>query len=188
MTKPIRRDDRFSSERLTLRLVTEDDCGPTYVGWLADGDVHRYLETRFTEHTEDDIRAFVRDQLADPQSWLFAIVLTAADRHVGNIKIGPINPQHRYADVSYFIGDRSCWGQGLATEAIGLVTQIGFERLDLNRCQAGLYSGNAASAKALLKNGYREEGRFRKQLQGPDGWEDHLWYGILAEDWRKVGI
>ncbi len=180
----IQLDERFSSQRLTLRLVTEADCGPVYVGWLADPEVNRYLETRFTTHSETDIRAFVRDQLAHSHSWLFAMVLTAGKQHVGNIKIGPINPHHKYADVSYFIGDRSCWGQGLATEAIGLVTRIGFERLELNRLQAGVYSGNVASAKALIKNGFQKEGRFRKQLQGSAGWEDHLWFGLLAEEWR----
>ena len=38
--------------------------------------------------------------------------------------------------------------------------------------------------KALLRVGYRHEGTFKAQLRGVDGWEDHLWYGVVRDDWR----
>ena len=46
----------------------------------------------------------------------FAIKTT--DKHIGNIKLGPINWIHRYGDISLLIGDKDYWGKGIATEAI----------------------------------------------------------------------
>ncbi len=187
MTEPrkIQTHERFRGAKVTLRLVTLEDCTERYVSWLQDPEVSRYLETRWSEQSLESVRAFVSATLASEHSDLFAIVENASGSHVGNIKVGPIQPRHGYADVSYFLGDRATWGRGLATEAIAIATFLAFERLGLHRVQAGLYEGNAASGRALEKVGYTLEGRMRKQLVGPHGWEDHLWYGLLREDWRR---
>jgi RimJ/RimL family protein N-acetyltransferase len=106
-------------------------------------------------------------------------------RHVGNVKIGPVIARHLYADVSYFLGDRDCWGKGLGTEAVRLVTRFGFDRLGLHRCQAGLYESNIASQRVLEKAGYSYEGRLKSQLLLDGRWEDHVWFGALHETWQR---
>ena len=183
MTRLVAVEDRFVGARTTLRLVTLADCARHYVAWLADPEVNRYLETRWATQDLASIRAFVSAMLASPDSYLFAILENGGGRHVGNIKIGPIHPRHAYADVSYFIGERAYWGAGLATDAIRLATRVAFERLGLHRVQAGLYEGNVGSARVIEKAGYRFEGRQRRKLAGPGGWEDHVWYGLVREDW-----
>jgi [ribosomal protein S5]-alanine N-acetyltransferase len=188
MARLIAPNERFEGQRAYLRLVTLEDCTERYVDWLADPEVHRYLETRWEPQPIDAIRAFVTGMMESETNYLFAILPQDRDRssgaaHVGNIKIGPIDKRHDCADVSYFLGDRTSWGRGLATSAVNLATKIGFERLGLHRIQAGVYSGNTASARVLEKCGYRLEGRLRSRLRSEDGWEDHLWYGIVREEW-----
>src|SRR5205823_8471873 len=114
---------------------------------------------------------------------LFAILDAASATHVGNIKIGPVNAHHGYADVSYFIGERDYWGHGLATDAIRAVCAFGFERLGLHRVQAGVYAGNLGSRRALEKVGLRLEARFREQLVTDSARDDHLHYGLLRAEW-----
>jgi ribosomal-protein-alanine N-acetyltransferase len=177
----------FRADDVALRPLTLQDCTEAYVAWLNDPEVIRYLETRWQPQTLQTVTAFVREVLADPSSHLFAIVEMASDRHIGNLKIGPVDARHAYADVSYFIGERSVWGRGYATQAIRLAAEIGFTRLGLHRLQAGVYEGNVASARALAGAQFREEGRLRRQLRGPAGWEDHIWYGLLAEEWGATG-
>lgn len=178
--------DRFTGERAVLRLLTLVDCTDRYVGWLRDPEVNRYLETRWSEQTIETVRAFVSSMVSSPDSYLFAI-LAPGDEHVGNLKIGPVQGRHAYADVSYFIGERSQWGKGLASDAIATSATIAFSRLGLHRLQAGLYEGNVGSGRALEKAGFRREGSQRKQLrtQG-DVWEDHVWYGLLREEWAEL--
>lgn len=179
--------ERFIGSVATLRLLTLDDCNETYVGWLEDPEVKRFLETRWHPQTLASVRAFVASMVESADSYLFAILENASGRHVGNIKVGPVQARHGYADVSYFIGDRAVWGRGLASDAIRLATGVGFERLGLHRVQAGLYASNVGSAKALEKAGYRREGVQRGQLRltadEPGVWEDHVWYGLLRSEW-----
>ena len=174
-------DERFISGRVVLRRCVPADATAEYLGWLQDPVVNRYLETRWQEQTLDGICAFVAAMLASSDSVLFAI--TCDGRHVGNAKLGPVQGRHACADLSYFIGARDCWGQGLATEAIRALCQVGFVRLGLHRLQAGLYAGNVGSGRALEKAGFTREGVWRRQLAGPDGWEDHVFYGLLREEW-----
>jgi ribosomal-protein-alanine N-acetyltransferase len=188
MPRVITSGEHFDGARASLRLVTLEDCTERYVSWLRDPDVHRYLETRWHRQSLDTVRAFVAGLLGSETSYLFAILARQQEplrgtAHVGNIKVGPIDEHHACADVSYFIGDRSSWKKGVATEAVALATRIGFERLHLHRIQAGVYSGNVASARVLEKCGYKLEGRLRSRLRSADAWEDHLWYGIVRDEW-----
>lgn len=172
---------------VSLRLVTLGDCTQEYVDWLADKEVNAYLETRWSEQNLESIRHFVQLMSASPVNYLFAIFQKSTQCHIGNIKVGPIDTNHGYADVSYFIGEKSCWGKGYATEAIRLAADFAFTRLSLHRLQAGLYAGNRGSARALEKAGFLAEGVFRQQLLNSQGkHEDHHWFGLLRSEWLPM--
>ena len=171
----------LNTERLQLRPVTLDDCNQSYLNWLEDKRINQYLETRWSQQSINSIQAFVKSMSEDENSHLLAIVHKKSNQHIGNIKLGPINRIHKHADISYFIGEPSFWGQGLATEAIQRVTDYGLNELGLESIHAGVYSGNTGSSKALEKAGYQFQGKFNNQLTGPKGREDHIWYGIWKE-------
>jgi ribosomal-protein-alanine N-acetyltransferase len=170
-----------------LRLVEPTDCTERYAGWLRDPEVNRYLETRWHEQTIETLRDFLRIILEQGNAYLFAIVVRETGFHVGNVKIGPIDPHHLVADVSYFIGDRAAWGKGYGTEAVRLATRFAFDRLDLHRVQAGFYETNVGSQRVLQKAGFTYEGRLQKKLRQHSGaaWEDHVWFGALKEKWVR---
>jgi RimJ/RimL family protein N-acetyltransferase len=179
-----RTSDDGVREGVGLRLVTLADVSERYVAWLGDREVNRFLETRYHAQTLESVRSFVTSMIDSPHSYLFGIVELASSRHVGNVKIGPVNVHHSFADVSYFVGERDAWGKGYGTEAVRLVTEFGFERLGLHRCQAGLYESNIGSQRVLEKAGYVYEGRLTKQLLLDGRWEDHVWFGALRQTWR----
>ncbi len=169
--------------RVSLRVVTLDDCVPRYVAWLADPQINQFLETRWRTHSLESIREFVAGMIDSDDNYQFAIIDNATGTHIGNIKVGPIVWNHLYADISYFIGERSCWGKGYGSEAIRLATGFGFQRLGLHRIQAGLYASNVGSGRALEKAGYHKEAVFKGQLKNAAGaWEDHHWYAVLKDE------
>lgn len=147
--------------RCTLKPMLIDHVTPAYVDWLNDPEINRYLESRFAAQTMESVRAFVAAQAEDHSVHLFGIWVPAEhgddDRHVGNIKLGPIHPYHKTADMGFLIGERSYWGQGIASEAIELIVKFGFA-LGVRKITAGAYENNLGSAKALLKAGFVEEG------------------------------
>ena len=146
----------------------------------------QYLETRWSEQTLDTIKDFVKYQRENNHSILFAIRLTSTDRHIGNIKIGPINVHHNHADISYFIGDKTLWNQGIATEAINLISGFGFYEFKLHRVEAGAYAKAVGSWKALEKNGFIREGIFRQQVISDGQYIDAYRYGLLATEYKRL--
>ena len=149
----------LDAARLRLRRLGAADCNARYLGWLQDPQVNRYLETRFATQTLDGIVAYVQRVNARSDEHLFGIFLRTGERHIGNLKLGPVRAHHALADISLFIGERDCWGQGYATEAIVAASRHAFEALGVRKLNAGIYAPNAGSARAFLKAGYREEGR-----------------------------
>jgi RimJ/RimL family protein N-acetyltransferase len=150
---------RIEARRLYLRPLSVADCGERYLGWLLDPEVNRYLETRFAPQSIEAIAAFVKSINARDDEHLFGIVLKQGEQHIGNIKVGPVNRHHRLADISLFIGERGCWGQGYAAEAIAAMSRHAFEKLGVRKLSAGMYAPNVGSTKTFLKAGYREESR-----------------------------
>lgn len=168
--------DVIMGESIYLRLLLLSDCTPRYLNWLSDKDINRYLETRWTPQTLETITSFVGILLEDPDNYLFAIIEKKTNQHIGNIKVGPINPYHRYADVSYFIGEKRFWGKGYATEAIKLIKFFSFDTLGLNCLQAGVYENNVASSRALKRAGFVQEAILKKRLLLDSIWEDLHFY------------
>jgi [ribosomal protein S5]-alanine N-acetyltransferase len=99
----------LNSSRLCLRALEPSDLNATYLGWLNDPKVNRYLETRFLPQTQEALQAYWQAHRDDPAGPWFAICLAADGRHIGNIKLGPIQWLHRRADLSLLIGDRGSW-------------------------------------------------------------------------------
>jgi spore coat polysaccharide biosynthesis protein SpsF len=179
-----RHSECLQGDLVQLRLLAAEDCNERYVQWLQDPEVNQFLETRWQTQTLDTVRAFVASMVSDPASYLFGIFIDSGQRHLGNLKIGPVNKHHGFADISFFIGERVFWGKGIATDAIRTATRCGFERMKLHRIQAGVYASNVGSARALERVGYQREGRLRSRVLGPNGREDLYGYGILAGELR----
>ena len=170
---------QIMGKSLTLRLASVEDANEKYLSWLNDPEVNMFLETRFEIQSLERIRTFIEKVNGGTNEVLFAILLREKLEHIGNIKIGPTNEHHQSAELSYFIGEKSNWGKGFATEAIALCTKFGFEKLSLEKLQAGCYASNIGSQRALEKVGFTLEGRLRDKLLGANGVsEDHLWYGM----------
>lgn len=145
-----------------LREVRESDVNDEYYNWLNDPEINQFLETRFYPRSKNDILNYVRKMDGNPDEIFFAIYFKENDKHIGNIKLGPINWIHRRGDISLVIGNKEYWGKGFATEAIGLVIDFAFNVLNLHKLCAGYYESNIGSAKAFAKCGFTLEGRYPK--------------------------
>ena len=161
-----------------LRPVKDSDVTDEYVAWLNDPQVNQYLETRFVEQTHADVRRYVRDQADAADAVFLAIVRRADGRHIGNLRIGAIDPHHRSATIALVIGDRGAWGQGLGSDAIGAATRYAFTALGLDKLTARCYATNLASIRAFEKAGWRHEGVQHGQFMTGAGRVDGVWLGI----------
>jgi RimJ/RimL family protein N-acetyltransferase len=173
---------RIEADRLYLRPLTESDCTEWYATSLNDPQIARFLETWHTPQTLDGIRKFVATVNAKDEEFLFGMFLLADDRHIGNIKVGPIHPYHHVGDVSLWIGDKSCWGSGYATEAIVAISRYAFDVLGARKLSASMYELNHRAYRAFIKAGYRDEGRRRAHYVFEGQRSDVLLTGLTPDD------
>lgn len=77
------------------------------------------------------------------------------------------------AEIGYWIGE-PYWNKGIATEAVKLITDYGFNELDLVRIHTGVFEYNTSSMKVLEKCGYKKDGVFEKAvLKNGQLWNEH---------------
>ncbi|MGE3540907.1 MAG: GNAT family N-acetyltransferase [Candidatus Tectimicrobiota bacterium] len=169
----------LQSARLYLREVRPSDVTDTYYRWMNDPEVTRYLESRFTPYAREGLREYVLGKLGDRDNVFLAIILHEGERHIGNIKLGPIHWIHRYADIGLLIGEKDCWGQGYATEAIQLVVEYAFNTLNLHKLTAGCYALNAGSLHAFRKVGFLVEGTRLQHFYYDGSYIDEILLGLV---------
>lgn len=148
----------WQDEEVRLFLLEPDAVDDAYVAWLNDPAVNRHLESRFAAHSLESTRDYVSAIRDSSCSVMFGIWSKPLGRHVGNIKLGPIDWRHGLGEIGLMIGDRSAWGHGIATRAIALVTAIAREQLGLRKITAGCYASNAGSRIAFERAGFAVEG------------------------------
>jgi RimJ/RimL family protein N-acetyltransferase len=162
-----------------LFVLQPEHATATYLGWMRDPQVNRYLESRFGEHDLESIRAFVTSMLDSPAYLFLGIRSRELDRHVGNIKLGPIDRHHGSADIGLLVGDREAWGRGVATAAIRGLVEIARGPLGLRKLTAGCYASNGGSQRAFEKVGFALEGRRHQQYLLDGAAEDLVLMGLV---------
>jgi len=172
------------SSRLLLRTLTTEDVGERYLAWLRHPDVSRYLEIRFEPQTKEATTAYVQALNQSPDNLFLGIFLMNDETHIGNIKLGPIDPHHKRGDFGIVIGAHEHWGKGYASEAIEALTAFAFGALDLYKVTAGLYASNEGSRRAFLKAGWFEEGRRSRHWYSDGEWQDDVQLACFREDAR----
>lgn len=173
---------RWRDERVELFLLTPELVTDAYVGWLNDAEVNQYLESRFRHEDPDSVRAFVSGVLESENDLFFGIRDLGLDRHVGNIKLGPIDRRHGLGEIGIMIGDKAAWGRGVGSRAIARIADIGRHELGLRKLTAGCYASNIGSKRAFEKAGFAVEGvrRAHYLLNGQP--EDAILLGKLVDE------
>jgi RimJ/RimL family protein N-acetyltransferase len=119
-------------------------------------------------------------QLANyPKNMIFAVCRNESDEYVGNVGIFGVTWIHRVAELRVIIGDKRHWGQGIASEAYGLVASYAFDRLNMRRLWAGAREDNVGSIRALEKIGFVREGAFRQNVLRNERAYDTVLLGLL---------
>lgn len=136
---------------------------------LRDGFPHPY--------TFDDAVTFIRHCLNEHPDTFFAIEFRG--EHVGNISLSPCHDVYRKsAEIGYFISE-PFWNKGIASAAVKLIVQFGFNNLGMMRIHTGVFEYNPASQRVLEKCGFVKEGVFKKAVFKEGELWDEVRYAIL---------
>lgn len=153
----------LENQRVELFQIDGSNLSLTYLDWLHDPKVGRFLEARFKEHTPETLLSFIQGSETSDSALLLGIRRKDNGAYIGNIKLN-WDPNHRVGDIGIIIGDTESWGLGLAPTAISLMCRIGFMSVGLRKIMAGAYATNQGSIRAFQKCGFRIEATLADQL------------------------
>lgn len=91
------------------------------------------------------------------------------------------------AEMGYWIGE-PYWGQGIATKAVEMVTDYGFNRLGLARIYTGVFDFNKASQRVMEKSGFKLEGIFKNSVVKNGKLMDEYRYARVNESFGSGNI
>jgi ribosomal-protein-alanine N-acetyltransferase len=161
-------------ETIFLRHLKKTDATLEYIKWLNSKKINQFLESRFTKHTQKDVENYIKQMNSNNDLLFFAIIRKDNQKHIGNIKLGPINKNHNLAEIGIMIGDEKSWGKGYASEAIKIISDLGFNLLKLHKITAGSYEENIGSIKAFLKAGFFIEGVRSRHFFSKGKYQNHI--------------
>jgi ribosomal-protein-alanine N-acetyltransferase len=102
----------------------------------------------------------------------------AGEINLSAVQRGPFQSAY----VGYWIDEKHA-GNGYMPESLVVLAQYAFDDLHLHRIQISIIPRNSASRRVVEKLGVREEGIAVRYLEINGVWEDHVRYGLTAEEW-----
>jgi RimJ/RimL family protein N-acetyltransferase len=176
---------QLQGKRVRLRGPRKDDAEALFA-LFSDPAVMRYW-SRPPMTTLGEAQGLVGEMLDsfEQRSLLNWMVTTRDDDGViGTCTLFRIDPRHRHAEIGYALRSDH-WGRGIAGEAVALVLDWAFRRLDLQRVEADIDPRNDGSRQLLARLGFSSEGVMRQRFFVGDEATDSEIFGLLAADWRN---
>jgi len=161
----------------------EESDLPSFVEWLADGEVTRWLAEMSAPPTLDEEYEWYERRRSDPDSLMWAIE-TVDGRLVGSTELR-LEPARRKAEFGIVIGDKGSWNGGLGTEALRLVLAYAFDELELNRVELTTAEDNGRAIRSYEKVGFVREGLKRQDRMVDGKFGNTLMMSILREEWTQ---
>ena len=147
-----------------IRTISRKDVSLKYLNWLKDQEIMKYTEQSKKKHTLKTTINFVEEKLQSKSDILFGIFLN--NSHIGNVKLGPINWRKQEAQISFFLGEKNFWGQGIMYKVIQKLSLFAFQKLELIEIKAGYDKKNIASAKLFEKCKFKVTETKIKKISG----------------------
>ena len=149
----------LTSNRLILQKIDSTYCSKKYVDSMNDLSIIQYLESG-GNYTLEILGEFLKN--VEISSILFwAISLKENGKHIGNIKIDPINFKHGIGEYSILMFDKLEWGKGYAKEASILIINYCFVSLKLRKIVLGVVEDNKKAIELYLSLGFHVEGIYK---------------------------
>jgi diamine N-acetyltransferase len=162
-------------------LKTEDRA--KYHEWMNNRDLV-HLNTIYypiSDHNQQDWFDQVSRQR---DSFIFSIQDSLEGTLVGSCSLRNVHERHRSAELQIRIGEVSAQGRGLGTEAVGLLTDFGFNDLNLNRVYLHVFQDNDRAIQTYTKCGFVQEGVLRENCFVNGSYKDVVVMGLLVGEYR----
>lgn len=159
MIKYSQENSSIETERLILRQPSENDV-KDIVRNLSNLEVTKWLLVVPYPYTEEDAKWFInhcKEKLTEKprKEYVYWIELKPTKEVIGGIGLSSI--KDKKGIVGYWLGTAH-HGNKYGSEALEALIDLAFNRLKLNKLEAGVFDGNPSSGKLLEKFGFEYKG------------------------------
>lgn len=142
----------FRSQQLGLCPLMPKDINANYLQWLNDPEVNRYLAKNHYDF--DSMADYCNRILSNPtQNVMLALWDLSKKRHIGNVSLTHI--KNRQAILGIMIGDKRYWGKGWGANAIESTCRLAFQKLGIDKINAGTLAKNQKALEAFKRVGFQ---------------------------------
>ncbi|MCL2065080.1 MAG: GNAT family N-acetyltransferase [Candidatus Cloacimonetes bacterium] len=169
---------KIIGDKCYLSPVSMEDAGQ-YTEWLNDMSVSitmgQFSQVISLEKEKEILQKISRD-------YIFAIIDKSTDKLIGNTGLHKIDWVNRTAEYGIFIGDKSFWNKGYATEVNILMLDYAFYVLNLKHVHLQVLAFNKWAIKSYEKAGYKTVGKLTEFWEIEGKRHDMLIMEALAKD------
>ncbi|PZD95829.1 N-acetyltransferase [Paenibacillus sambharensis] len=175
---------RLIGARVMLREYRADDFAAMR-RWVNDPEIVNQLSDIFLyPHTESSTESFIQGQIeGGPDHKGFVIADISTEAYIGQIDLFRIDWKNRKAELGIVIGAKELQGKGYGSEALQLLQDFVFNRLNLNRLQLEVYDYNEQAYACYRKVGFKEDGRLRQAYFTEGRYCDIIVMSLLREEY-----
>lgn len=150
----------IETKRLLLRKVLMDDADDVFV-LRTNEDAMKYIK-KPKLITVDDAKELIK-KMNEPDRIQWGITLPADNKIIGTIGYHKIDKDNYRAEVGYMLHPNH-WNTGIMSEAITIVIDHGFNKMQLHSIEAIINPDNDVSRKLLKKFGFIKEAYFKENF------------------------
>ncbi len=144
--------EKFRLETFRDKYITQD-----YVHWLRSKEINKLIIHSGENITFEEVRNYCNTLLDSQDNIFLAIVINEDNKHIGNVRLGPIDFHSHKCSFGLMIGDLNYHGKGIGTEVVTLFIKYVFEELKMHKLYLGVWDHNKADIRIYEKNQFVEE-------------------------------
>ena len=170
----------LEGENIKLRALEPEDLDLFYQ-WENDSTIWKISQTytpfskhilsRYLENAHQDI--FTAKQLR--------LMIEKDGVSIGTIELFDFEPIHMRAGLGIWIVQESDRRKGYAKEALILMIEYAFFKLQLNQLYCNISASNQPSINLFSSLDFMLIGAKKKWNKSPNGWEDELMFQLLCD-------
>lgn len=174
---------QLETDRLILREMTLDDVKFYFRHFnnqkIVEGSCYPGPES--LEAATEELERYCIKPFKENRGVRWGIIRKGSKELIGTCGYYDWNKTARRAEIGYDL-DPAYWGQGIMTEALRVILEYGFEKMELNRIQAIIDSKNTRSMKLVRTLGFKKEGVLRQNSYFNGQFRDEVVFSLLKKE------
>lgn len=149
----------IQDKEISLKTLNQQDAVGRWWQWFNDKEVTKYMNKGHHQNTPEKQLDFFNKVKNSNQDCVLGIFYNKNNKHIGTTALHNIRYELgiKKANFGIIIGEKFFWGKGYGTQAWKMMTNYGFNTLDLNLIETKIFSSNKSSLKVAQKIGFEHK-------------------------------